>query len=404
MSLFAAAMTGMGTGAISTVQVFGDSAEAVIKQVFKPKGTKHPTFKTGEVLLGAICEADRVIDQVTLGCEGPATFAIHCHGNPLIVEMIMQLLQRRGAVLLTHEQLLAKTLMIQEPGNTIKVEAQLVQPKIKTLQGAKIVAGQINAGLTQKARDWLGHMDEVTPDTIKAEATRILQESQAAKLVIYGCTAVLAGPPNSGKSTLLNYLAGRQKSIVTDIEGTTRDWVEAACQIGPLSVTLIDTAGLVRKPPGAEHTVEEAAQKKTAEVLNQADLVLLVLDNSQPTEKYDDHIRERFAGKKIITVLNKSDLPYKLDIGKLPGTFSNTVYISAKEGAGIEQLKERMCRTIGAADFDVWQPVCFTARQEKLLRQLINAKSKQQAVSHITELFNGQVQASGTRQKWLLII
>lgn len=391
MSIFAAAMTGMGTGAISTVQVFGDSAQAVIKQVFKPKGTKHPTFNTGDILVGAICEGDGVIDQVTLGCEGPATFAINCHGNPLIVEMIMQLLQRRGATLLTPEQFLAKTLTIQEPDNTIKIEAKLVQPKIKTLQGVKIVAGQINAGLAQKARDWLGQMDEIALDTIKAEATRILQESQAAKLVIYGCTAVLAGPPNSGKSTLLNYLAGRQKSIVTDIEGTTRDWVEATCQFGPLSVTLIDTAGLVRELPGAEHTVEEAAQKKTTEVLNQADLVLLVLDNSQPTEKYDAHISERITGKKVITVLNKSDLPARFDIGKLPRTFSNTVRISAKEGAGIEQLKERMCRTIGAAGFDLQQPVCFTSRQEDLLRQLINAKSKQQAASNITELFNGQV-------------
>jgi len=391
MSIFAAAMTGMGTGAISTVQVFGDSAQAVIEQVFKPKGTKHPTFKTGEVLVGTICEGDGVIDQVTLGCEGPATFAINCHGNPLIVEMIMQLLQRRGATLLTPERLLAKTLMIQEPDNTIKVEAQLVQPKVKTLQGAKIVASQINAGLAQKAQDWLGHMDEIALDTIKAEATRILQESQAAKLVIYGCTAVLAGPPNSGKSTLLNYLAGRQKSIVTDIEGTTRDWVEATCQFGPLSVTLIDTAGLVRELPGAEHTVEETAQKKTAEVLNQADLVLLVLDNSQPTEKYDAHISERIAGKKVITVLNKSDLPAQFDTDKLPGTFSNPIRISAKEGAGIEQLKERMRRTIGAADFDVRQPICFTARQQNLLKQLTTAQSAQHAASIITELSSGPV-------------
>jgi tRNA modification GTPase len=391
MSIFAAAMTGLGTGAISTVQVFGASAQAVIEQVFKPKGTKHPAFKTGEVLVGAICDGNRVIDQVTLGCEGPATFAINCHGNPLVVEMIMQLLQRCGATLLTPEQFLAKTLMIQEPDNTIKVEAQLVQPKVKTLQGAKIVASQINAGLAQKARDWLSCINEIALDTIKAEAARILQESQAAKLVIYGCTAVLAGPPNSGKSTLLNYLAGRQKSIVTDIEGTTRDWVEATCQVGPLFVTLIDTAGLVRELPGAEHTVEEAAQRKTIEILNRADLVLLVLDGSKPTEKFGDRISENITGKKIITVLNKSDLPAQFDTDKLPGTFSNPIRISAKEGTGIEKLKERIQQIYGAADFDRRQAICFTSRQEKLLRQLINAKSKQQAASNITELFNGQV-------------
>ena len=264
MSIFAAVMTGTGTGALSTIQVFGDTAEGLIKQLFTLTGTRPAKFEAGKILLGTIRDGGEVIDQVVIGCEGPGTFAIHCHGNPLIVERIMQLLQRCGATLLTAEQLLAAILKARRAEGAIAIEVRLVQPKIKTLPGAKIVASQIDAGLTQKAQDWLGHICEISLDKIKAEAARILQESQAAKLIIYGCTAVLAGPPNSGKSTLLNYLAGRRKSIVTDIEGTTRDWVEATCQFGPLSVTLIDTAGLVRESPPAEQTIEQAAQKKTA--------------------------------------------------------------------------------------------------------------------------------------------
>ena len=107
MSIFAAVTTGKGTGAISTVQIFGDSAEAVIKKVFKPAGTKPSKFKTGDILLGTITDGAEVIDQVTIGCEGPDTFAINCHGNPLIVEIIMQLLQQHGANLVTAEQLLS---------------------------------------------------------------------------------------------------------------------------------------------------------------------------------------------------------------------------------------------------------------------------------------------------------
>lgn len=394
MSIFAAAMTGMGTGAISTIQVLGDSAEGVIREVFKPTGNKPPAFRVGDILVGAICDANHIIDQVTLGCEGPETFAIHCHGNPLIVEMIMQLLQRHGAGLLTPEQLMARTLASQQPDNTIKIEAQLVQPRIRTLKGAKIVASHVSAGLTLKSRDWLSRIDEITLDKIKAEAAQILEESQAARLIIYGCTAVLAGPPNSGKSTLLNHLAGRQKSIVTDIEGTTRDWVEAACRVGPLFVTLIDTAGLVGELSGAEHAVEQAAQRKTVEILSRADLVLLVLDGSRSTERFDEHIRERLAGKKVITVLNKSDLPARFDAEKLPGIFSNTVRISAKQGTGIETLKDRICRTLGVSSFDTQQPICFTARQENLLRQLTHAESREQAVSHVTDLLHGQVEVN----------
>jgi tRNA modification GTPase len=391
MSTFAAAMTGLGTGAISTIQIFGDSAEAIIKKVFKPAGTKPLEFMTGEILVGTISDGSKVIDQVTIGCEGPDTFAINCHGNPLIVEMIMQLLGRHGAALLTSEQLLEKILTAQQPTNTIAVEAKLAQAKASTLQGTKIILNQIDAGLTKKARGWLENIDEISFDTIKTEAAQILQKSQTAKLIIYGCTAVLAGPPNSGKSTLLNCLAGRQKAIVTDIKGTTRDWISARCRIGPLSVKLIDTAGLDEKPKGTENNIDKSAQKKTVEILEWADIVLLVLDNSQPAEGINEQLSEKIGSKKIITVLNKSDLPTQFDAGRLPEILSNTVHISAKEGTGIEKLSEKIIKTTGAVFFDLREPICFTDRQEKLFKKLSNVNSNHQAASIITELLNSQL-------------
>ena len=391
MSTFAAVMTGTGTGAISTIQIFGDSAETVIKKVFNPAGTKPLKFKTGEILLGSISDGSKVIDQVTVGCEGPDTFTINCHGNPLIVEMIMQLLGHHGAALMTSEQLLEKILMAQQTANTIAVEAKLAQAKAKTLQGTKIIMNQIDAGLSKKARGWLENIDEISLDTIKTEATQILQKSQTAKLIIYGCTAVLTGPPNSGKSTLLNCLAGRQKAIVTDIKGTTRDWVSARCRIGPLSVKLIDTAGLNENLQNPQNDIDESAQKKTVEILEQADIILLILDNSQPAEEFNEQLLEKIGSKKIITVLDKSDLPAQFDVGKLPEALSNTVHISAKEGTGIERLSEKIIKTTEAADFDSQEPVCYTNRQENLLKKLTNINSKQQAASIVTELLNGYV-------------
>jgi len=391
MSIFAAVTTGKGTGAISTIQIFGDLAEAVIKKIFKSAGTKPFKFQTGEILLGTITDGAEVIDQVTIGCEGPDTFAINCHGNPLIVEMIMQLLQRHGAALLTAEQLLKKLLTAQKSADTIAVEAKLAQAKARTLQGTKIIANQIDAGLTKKARGWLESIDEISLDTIKAEAIEILKKTQAAKLIIYGCTAVLTGPPNSGKSTLLNCLAGRQKAIVTDIKGTTRDWVSARCQIGPLSVKLIDTAGLDEKLQSLQDNIDESAQKKTVEILEEADIVLLVLDASRLIEEFDDQITKRFDDKKVITVLNKSDLPSKFDTSRLPATLSNTVQISAKEGTGIENLNEKIIKTVRAADFELRKPVCFTRRQENLIKKLNAVTSKQHAASIITELLKGHV-------------
>jgi tRNA modification GTPase len=333
-------MTGKGTGAISTIEVFGYSAESVIREIFKPAGAKPVSFETGQVLLGTIADDVEVIDQVTLGCEGPDSFAIHCHGNPLIVEMIMELLRKHGASPVTAEQLLAETLASQESSNTIAIEARLAQPRAKTVQGTRIIANQTDGGLANAAQSWLDSIDDVYLDEIKAETVRILRNSQSAKLIIYGCTAVLTGPPNSGKSTLLNFLAGRQKAIVTGIKGTTRDWVEATCRIGSLSVNLIDTAGLDPGLSGPEPRISEAAQERTAELLEQADLVLLVLDGSKPADELDEELLDRISGKRIITVLNKSDLPAKLDISRLPRFLSEPIRISAKEGMGMEYLSE----------------------------------------------------------------
>lgn len=391
MTVFAALMTGKGTGAISTIQVFGEQSEAVIEKIFKPTGTRPAAFRAGEILLGTIYEGPEVIDQVTIGCEQDNSFAINCHGNPLIVEMIMQLLQRCGTELLTAEQLLTKILSFEKSINTIAVEAKLAQLKAKTIQGTKIVANQIEGGLSKRAQNWLGNINEMSLGKIQAEAIQILHKSQTAKLIIYGCTAALIGPPNSGKSTLLNCLAGRQKAIVTDIKGTTRDWVEATCQVDPLSLTLIDTAGLDQILPAPEDTIEKAAQTKSVQILEQADLVLLVLDNSRPEWELDEQYGRKIADKKVITVLNKSDLPAKFDTGKLPEVLSNTVQISAREGTGIENLIEKIRQISGVTGFDSQQPVCFTNRQENLLGQLQKAKSKQQATSTTTELLNGPV-------------
>jgi len=391
MNTFAAVTTGKGTGAISTVQVFGGSAEAVIKKIFKPAGTKPAKFKTGEILLGTIADGNETIDQVTIGCEQADSFAINCHGNPLIVADIMQLLQRRGATLLTAEQLLTKIISAQKPINTIAVEAKLAQLKAKTIEGTKIIANQIDVGLSKKAAEWLENINAISLNQISTEAERILENSRTAKLIIAGCTATLIGPTNSGKSTLLNYLAGRQKAIVTDIKGTTRDWVTAQCRIDSLFLELVDTAGLGEELLNPEDTIEKAAQKKSLEILEQADLVLLVLDNNQKNEQFDERIVEKMVGRKIITVLNKCDLPAKFDTDKLPEILSDTIRISAREGTGIENLLEKIRRTTGVADFDLKTVVCFTDRQENLLKQLTNIKSKQQAASIITELLNGRL-------------
>jgi tRNA modification GTPase len=258
----------------------------------------------------------------------------------------------------------------------------------KTIEGTKILANQIDAGLTKIAQRWLEDISEISIDQISKEAEQILQNSQTANLIIYGCMAALVGPPNSGKSTLLNCLAGRQKAVVTDIKGTTRDWVEAVCRIESLSLRLIDTAGLDKKLSAAKDDIEQIAQKKSIEIIQQADLVLLVLDGSHANDQLDEGLLEKISDKRVFTILNKCDLPAKLDVGQLPKALANSVSISAKEGIGIENMLEKLRQICGVVDFDLKAPVCFTLRQQNLMQQLQNTKSKQQATSIITELLN----------------
>ena len=392
MSTFAAVMTGKGTGAISTIQVFGDGAKAVMKKIFKLAGDKSATFKPGKILVGRIIDGSETIDQVTIGCEQENSFTINCHGNPLIVEMIMQLLGQHQVELIRAEELLTKILSAQENINTIAIEANLAQLKAKTLVGSKIIANQIDAGLGKKTEYWLRNINTISLEQIKSDAERILQTTRTARLIIAGCKTVLIGPPNTGKSTLLNCLCGRQKAIVTDIKGTTRDWVSGQCQIEPLALDLIDTAGLDGKLTAQAHgPIEKQAQEESIRILEQADLVLLVLDANQTVEQIDETLLEKIADKETIVGLNKSDLPGRLDTNKLPESLSNTVQISAKAETGIENLAEKIRQTVGVVNFDLKTADCITSRQQNLLKQLTEAISKAQTQSIITDLLNGRV-------------
>ncbi len=378
----AALLTAEATGAIATIELTGPCADQILQDIFKPEGSSDDLPAMHSVNVGHIISDFSSIDQVTTACIDINHYAIHCHGNPIITEKIMHLLKDRGAAL-CGEKKFHEIVLRDHDHNTIQIEAKLALMYAKTLYGAKAIHYQIHHGLSVLAKKWLSASKL---ETIQDQCHEILDDRKAIQPLIDGYRIVLSGPANSGKSTLFNCLLGKSRSIVTDISGTTRDFVSSPCQFGEFYAELIDTAGIDK---GLTEAIDRIAQEKNRELIDRADLVLLVLDNSHADVHKQMFTYGNLSMPKIIRVINKSDLrnpsntPANGTIGK------DTLFCSAKTGAGIDILVrtilDRLCVPVELCR----KPLALTPRQVSLIEAILDTHSLQAARQSITELLNG---------------
>ena len=380
----ASLMTARAVAPISSIQLIGEDSAGILKGIFRPVVKQDIDFTKGRILHGFIFDGSGDIDEVVIGCEDKDNFSINCHGNPLIVEDILGLLKARG-VKITEPQEILIFLGRQKYGdNTIAIEADIAFAQAATIDGAKIIAHQTRMGLLQTAEWWLKNLNVLELDDIKNSAERILNDSKIAELFIKGAKIVIAGPPNSGKSTLFNYLCGREKAIVTDIAGTTRDWLSAKIRLKKISAEFFDTAGLDETLSG-KNAVDAESQKQAVELMKNSALVLFVLDCSTNPAKVLAGLTTSPSRRRLneLVVFNKCDLLKDLKFEGLK--------ISAKTGSGINELIGAIEKALGVWDFDMKKTVCFTDRQREILRHIASSKKKQQAEELITELLKGTV-------------
>ena len=173
-------------------------------------------------------------------------------------------------------------------------------------------------------------------DDIIKKLKKIINESENGKILTTGIKTIIVGKPNVGKSSILNKLLDEEKAIVTNIEGTTRDTVEGTITINGVSLNIIDTAGIRE----TNDVVEKIGVEKSLSLIEEADLVILVLNNNEKLTDEDIKILEQCKNKKTIVVINKSDLEKKIDVDKI--NYENIVYTNTVDLYGIEKLKDKI--------------------------------------------------------------
>lgn len=368
----AAISTPPGEGAISIVRLSGDEALAIADRMYH-SGSKcllevpSHTIHYGHILDPA---TNQLIDEVMVTVlKAPKTFTrediveINCHGGMVVTNQILQLALRQGARLAEPGEF-TKRAFLNGRVDLSQAEAVMDLIRAKTDKAMNLALNQLDGNLSHLIRSLRQEILETLAqvevnidypeyDDVEELTTRLLLEkahqvqgqidqllltAQQGKILREGLSTAIIGRPNVGKSSLLNYLLDEEKAIVTEIAGTTRDVIEEYVNVRGVPLKLIDTAGI----RDTEDVVEKIGVERSKKALAEADLILLVLNQSEVLTAADRELLRLTADDKRIILLNKTDLPAQLNLdseAELLGD-SPLFAISVLEKAGLDQLEK----------------------------------------------------------------
>ena len=362
----AAISTPRGEGGIGIVRISGDKSFEILNKIFRKK-SPNSDLGFSKFNYGFIYDEEKIIDEVMIvRLKAPKTYTcediveINCHGGNLITEKVLEIVLRHSA---RHAEAGEFTKRAFMNGRIDLSQAEAVIDLIhgKTEKSISLSMDQLRGDLKEKIKhfkkallDVTAHVnvvldypeegiDDPLPENLRINLEKVFEEANIliesydkGKKIKDGIKTVIVGKPNVGKSTLLNSILKEERAIVTHVAGTTRDIIEEIINIKGIPLVLVDTAGIRE----TEDIVENIGVEKSKEFIEKADLVLLVLDNSRELEKEDKEVIEKIKenNKKVIVLLNKIDLPKKLDISEY--NFENIVEISAKNNIGIENMED----------------------------------------------------------------
>ncbi|MDA9461351.1 GTPase and tRNA-U34 5-formylation enzyme TrmE [Enterococcus mundtii 3F] len=367
----AAISTPPGEGAISIVRLSGDQALTIANKVYQSGNKQLLDVPSHTIHYGHIVDpkSEQLVDEVMVSVmRAPRTFTredvveINCHGGIVVVNQILQLLLREGARLAEPGEF-TKRAFLNGRVDLSQAEAVMDLIRAKTDKAMGVALNQLDGNLSalirslrQEILETLAqvevNIDYPEYDDVEELTTKLLLEkaqmiqqrievllatSQQGKVLREGLSTAIIGRPNVGKSSLLNHLLREEKAIVTDIAGTTRDVIEEYVNVRGVPLKLIDTAGIRE----TEDIVEQIGVARSRKALAESELILLVLNQSEPLTIEDEQLLEATKGLKRIILLNKTDLPKQLEEDKLLSLIEDepVFAVSVANNEGLDRLE-----------------------------------------------------------------
>ena len=392
--------TPIGEGGISIIRVSGDRSKEIVNKIFCAKnGKSMDDMKSYTMRYGYIKDINNkdTIDEVIISfMKGPRSFTaedvieINCHGGVISTNKVLEEVIKAGARLSEPGEF-TKRAFLNGRIDLSQAEAVMDIIRAKTdlsmksamLQHEGALSKEINKlreymlntlALIEYAVDFTEDEEEIDPDIpIKVESEikkaidrmhYLLKNADEGRIIRDGLSLAIVGKPNVGKSSLLNALLKEKRAIVTDIPGTTRDIIEEFISLDGIPIRITDTAGIRE----TDDIVEKIGVEKSREKINEADLVILMLDISRELEEEDKEIINSIIDKNYIVLLNKMDL-------------NNKIYVSAKQEVGLDNLKEKIKEMFFSGSVDTESLIISNNRHKQALyRALENCETAYEKV------------------------
>jgi tRNA modification GTPase len=393
----AAVATAMSNSGIGIIRISGDESIAISDIIYRNKSNERvlKNYKSNTIHYGFVYDGDEIVDEVMVSVlKKPKSFTtedtveINCHGGILVINRILDIIIKNGARLaepgeFTKRAFLNGRIDLSEAEAVMDIisskNESALKNSVKQLRGSvhrkvselrKAIIYEI--AFIESALDDPEHISlEGYPDKLykkvnelSGEIENLLATSENGRIIAEGIKTVIVGKPNAGKSSLLNLLVGEEKAIVTDIAGTTRDVLEEDIKINGISLHIIDTAGI----RSTEDIIEKIGVERAVSYLQDADLVIYVVDSSVPLDKNDFDIMKMIKDKKSIVLFNKTDLNSEISLDELKKFLNNNVIIiktSTKENTGIEDLEKAVQKLFFSGKIDLDSEIMITNLRHK---------------------------------------